>query len=106
MEPEQVYGSWVHAREEDTDDETVFRPAGTPMPPARGRTTLELRADGTYTETGPGPDDVPRESSGTWLVRDGRITMTGDGTPSTRRELEVVAADPERLVVGRSRPAG
>ena len=103
MEPEQVCGSWVHAHEEDTGDGTVFRPVGTPMPPARGRTTLELRADGTYSEIGPGPDDVPRESTGTWSVREGRITLTGDTTSSADRELEVVAADPDRLVVRRSR---
>ena len=32
MEHDQVSGRWVHAHEEDTEDEMVFRPAGTDLP--------------------------------------------------------------------------
>ena len=56
---------WLHAREEDSeDDELVFRPEGYPLPLARGRREIELRADGeTFVARAPGADDRPVESS-------------------------------------------
>jgi hypothetical protein len=50
---------WIHVREEDGDGVRVFRPAGRPLPPARGRDGLEFRPDGTFVELRPGPVDAP-----------------------------------------------
>lgn len=55
---------WLHAREEDSEDELVFRPEGYPLPLARGRREIELHADGeTFVARAPGADDRPVESS-------------------------------------------
>ncbi len=74
-----LQGRWVHSHEEDSDDEMVFRPASHAFPPARGRTAFELRPDGSYLETAPGPDDRPERSTGAWSVRDGRLVIEREG---------------------------
>ena len=99
MKSDQVSGRWVHAQEEDTEDEMVFRPAGTDLPPSRGRMAFELRADGTFAETGLGATDVPEEATGSWALEGDMITLSEGATQGVPREMEVVTADEERLVI-------
>lgn len=94
-------GRWVHVQEEDTEDEMVFRPAGTDLPPARGRMAFELRTDGTFAETGLGAADVPEEATGSWALEDDLITLSEGATQGVPREMEVVTADEDRLVIRR-----
>jgi hypothetical protein len=94
-----VSGRWVHAYEEDTEDEMVFRPAGTDLPPSRGRMALELRADGTFAETGLGATDVPEEATGSWALEGDTITLSKGATQGVPREMEVVTVDEEKLVI-------
>jgi hypothetical protein len=95
---EAVVGNWVHAHEEDTDDEMVFRPASHPLPPSRGRTSFELRPDGTYLERSPGPVDAPVESSAEWALDGDRLVLAGEGDRPGHAWV-VAAADADRLVV-------
>ena len=98
--PEALHGLWVHSHEEDEGDDLVLRPASHPLPPARGRLALDLRTDGTYTESRPGPVDLPVESGGDWSLEDGRLVLGAAGDRA-ERAWEVVSADPDRLVVRR-----
>ncbi len=100
---DEVSGRWVHVHEEDTEDEIVFRPEGTDLPPARGRMAFELRADGTFTEIGLGATDVPEEATGTWVVEGDTITLSEGAAQGVPREMEVVSADEHRLVVHKRR---
>ena len=81
----------------------VFRPAGTDLPPSRGRTAFELRADGTFAETGLGATDVPEEATGSWTLEGDTITLSEGATQGVPRQMEVVTADEERLVIRRRR---
>jgi hypothetical protein len=103
---DRVVGSWVHAHEEDTGDEMVFRPAGTVLPPARGRMGFELREDGTFAEAGLGARDVPEEAAGSWALEGQTITLSEGATQGVPREMEVVSADKDRLVVRVRRDVG
>ena len=94
-------GRWVHAHEEDTEDEMVFRPAGTDLPPSRGRMAFELRADGTFAESGLGATDVPEEATGSWTLEGDTITLSEGATQGVPREMQVVTADEERLILKR-----
>ncbi len=96
-------GRWVHAQEEDTEDTMVFRPDGTDLPPSRGRMTFELRADGTFAEAGLGAADVPEQATGSWVLEGDVLTLSEGATQGVPREMEVVTADGERLVVRRHR---
>ncbi len=94
---EQAFlGRWVHAHEEDTDDEMVFRPAAHPLPPSRGRTSFELLADGTYVEISPGPVDAPEESTGRWCLDGDRVVLAGG---SDRKAGKMISSDVDRLVM-------
>lgn len=95
----------MHAHEEDTEDEMVFRPAGTDLPPSRGRMAFDLRADGTYAESGLGTTDVPEEATGSWTLEGETITLSEGAAQGVPREMEVVSADDERLVIRKRRDA-
>jgi hypothetical protein len=99
LDREAVQKSWVHAHEEDTDSELVFRPASLALPPSRGRSALDLRADGTYLESSPGPTDRPEEAAGTWVLEDDRLTLRAQN--GSTRVLRIASAKPDRLAVRR-----
>jgi hypothetical protein len=95
-----VIGRWTHAHEEDSEDEMVFRHAGSPLPPSRGRKSLELKPDGELLEQVAGPSDKKQRSSGRWLLEaNGTIKLFKEGSDQPSRTLEVISVDPERLVV-------
>lgn len=93
-------GRWIHSHEEDTGEERVFRPATSALPPARGRRQLELRADGRYIESSPGPVDIPVMSTGSWSLEGNELVLTDDAGGSDA-VLELVAAEPDRLAIRR-----
>jgi hypothetical protein len=97
VEPERLAGRWVHSHEEDTDDELVFRAAnsGYAFPPSRGRESLELRSDGSYGGTVPGPADKPEPTEGEWTLEDGNRLRLGD------RVLDIAAVEGDVLKVRR-----
>jgi hypothetical protein len=92
--------AWVHSHEEDTAGEQVFRPAEFAFPPSRGRRGFQLRADGTYVDTAPGPTDRPEEASGSWELDGDTLVLSRSDAPGPER-LRVAAVDTERLVVAR-----
>jgi hypothetical protein len=91
---------WVHSHEEDTDTDMVFRPADHPFPPSRGRTSFELRPDGTYVEGSPGPVDVPEESTGSWSLDGDRLILGAEGD-RPGHAWEITGAEDDRLTVRR-----
>jgi hypothetical protein len=74
-----LHGSWVRSQEDDTASEIVYRRAGYDFPPSRGRTAIDLRPDGTYVESSPGPVDVPEETTGRWTLEGRRLVLEPDG---------------------------
>jgi hypothetical protein len=95
-----LHGRWVHSHEEDTDGEMVFRPATHSFPRSRGRTSVELRPDGTYVESSPGPVDVPEKSSGRWRLEGDRLVLEAEGD-RPGHAWEIKAAEGDRLLVGK-----
>jgi hypothetical protein len=94
-----LHRRWVHAGEEEGEGEMVFRPAEHPLPPARGRVSLELREDGALVERQPGPVDAPEESRGAWDLERDELVLRREGTPERRLRLRALERD--RLVVER-----
>ncbi len=97
LDENALHGHWIHAHEEDTDGEMVFRPASRPLPPSRGRMRLELRPGGAYVERSPGPVDVPEETTGTWSLDGGRLMLQAED--GTAHAWEVAKAEADRLVL-------
>ena len=96
--PEAVVGHWVHSHEEYTDAEMVYRPASYPFPRSRGRTSFDLRPDGSYVERSPGPVDVPVESKGSWSLEGDRLLLGADGD-DPGHAWEVKTAEADRLTL-------
>ena len=99
LERTAIEGEWVHAHEEDSESELVFRPASYSLPPSRGRSTLDLRADGSYSESSPGPTDRPEQATGTWALEQDRLALRPQH--GRRRLLQITAAAPDRLALRR-----
>jgi hypothetical protein len=100
MNRELLHQPWVHAHEEDTPTEAVYRPASYPLPRSRGRTGFELRPDGTVTHVGIGPTDIPEQTAGSWELEE-------DDIPTVRirlhtgetQALPILSVENDRLVV-------
>lgn len=97
---ESLQGDWVHSHEEDTESEMVFRPADREFPLSRGRRQLTLHADGTFTDSTPGPTDQPQDADGSWDLEDGeRLVLSKSERTEKPERLSVAAAEGDRLVV-------
>jgi len=90
---------WVHSHEEDTDKEMVFRPENFEFPPSRGRTSFELKPDGSLVEGGIGPTDRPVETQGTWELEDDDRLVLRPAPSQTPRLMQIASVDEDRLVV-------
>lgn len=95
VDREKLCRRWVHAHEEDSDRAMVFRPAGTELPPSRGRTSLDLRDDGSLVEGLPGPVDRPQAETGAWTLDQDQLVLKG----REKRLHRILEATPDRLVL-------
>jgi hypothetical protein len=91
---DELHGRWVHSHEEDDDSVMVFRRPDHGFPRSRGRQSIELRPDGSYTERSPGPVDVPVETTGRWR-------LAGDRLELEDQVWELAGVEPDRLTVRR-----
>lgn len=98
-DPALVARSWTHVHEEDHGELQVYRPSGADLPPARGRTTLDLSPDGALRRRTPGPDDRSVVRGGTWELRGRRLMIRPeDGLPL---DFDIELLEPDRLLVRR-----
>lgn len=101
IEKDALAQQWIHSHEEDNDKEMVFRPATYKFPPSRGRSSFELKPDGTLTESGPGPTDRTERSEGKWQLEANKnlVFYRGSSRDQPSRVLKLASADRNRLVV-------
>jgi hypothetical protein len=88
---------WTHAHEEDSGGAQVFRPSTHAFPRSRGRTSLDLKPDGTLERVAPGPDDRRARSGGTWEQQGQVLIVRAQSGAETRYQIESLDAD--RLIV-------
>ncbi|TBB15612.1 hypothetical protein ELH51_36375 (plasmid) [Rhizobium ruizarguesonis] len=96
-----LHGQWVHAREEDSATEQVYRPAGFPLPPSRGRAGLQFNEDGTFKRIGIGSTDISNVKEGAWEIdraNAGSIRVDEAGKPQL---LEIKELKQDRLTIKR-----
>jgi hypothetical protein len=101
-----LHQRWVHAHEEDTATEMVFRLSTYEFGPSRGRESLELKGNGSLVEGRIGPTDRMEEVEGNWeLSPDGEsLTLYRSGEPQPSRVLKIASLEADRLVVRKERP--
>ena len=93
----QVAQSWIHSHEEDSSTTTVYRPAGYPFPPSRGRKGFHLQPGGILASRKPGPTDQTVIAAGKWTLAGEQLELSphGEGT----QILSIESVEPDRLVV-------
>ncbi len=91
--------TWVHAFEEDTPGQRVFRPDTHDLPPSRRpRVRYEFRPGGTAVKYTPGPADKSVPVQGTWKSdATGRVTLDLPGCAP--EVLDIDSLEKDRLVV-------
>lgn len=96
-----LYRHWVHSHEEDAGSERVYRPVSFAFPPSRGRTSFELRSDGTMIEHAPGPADRGEDIPGTWALAEGDalLEFSASSAAGQRRVMRIVSAGKNKLVL-------
>ncbi len=96
---------WVHAHEEDTPTEAVYRPAGYKLPRSRGRTGFELKPDQTLKNLSIGPTDAPAETAGSWEIEEGdEPTIQIQLETGETQSLPIASVEEDRLVVRKDKP--
>ena len=93
--------SWRHSHEEDTDEETVYRPADYDFPLSRGRGGFELKPDHKLTEINIAATDGTAEDAGSWQLKDEADNLKIELNPenSATRDLQIKSVSKSKLVV-------
>lgn len=96
-----LYQHWVHSHEEDTDTESVYRPASYKFPPSRGRRSFDIKADGTVTDHRIGPDDRSLLATGSWKFQEEgpALVFYEKGSTQPKRVLHIASISKDRLVL-------
>jgi hypothetical protein len=103
--PNAIFQQWLHSYEEDGGDIKVYRPMSYDFPPARGRTGLEFKPDGTVVDLRIGPADAHQGIDARWQTDSaGRLRITYPGNARASLLLEVVQADENVLKVRQKSP--
>ena len=90
---------WVHSYEEDTDSESVYRPASFAFPPARGRTGFELLPDMSCRLVGIAAADGSEVTEGTWEIEGEDTLCIRIKRRGTGQVLRVASIDHDRLAI-------
>jgi hypothetical protein len=93
---------WVRSREEDTDTELVYRPAGFPLPPSRGRAGIEFNSDGTFKRIAIGSTDISNVRSGAWKIDAGNVDEVHVEVEGEPQLLKIQELKRDRLTIKRN----
>ena len=96
-----LHGRWVHAREEDTATEQVYRPAGFPLPPSRGRAGLQFNEDGTFKRIGIGATDISSVKDGAWQIDHANADQVHVEVDGQLQLLEIQDLKQDRMTIKR-----
>lgn len=98
---ENLQQSWIHSHEEDTDTETVYRPADYDFPLSRGRSGFELKPDNKLAEINIAPTDGTTEEPGSWQLKSDADDLKLELNPDTSatRDLQIKSVSKDRLIV-------
>jgi hypothetical protein len=93
--------SWLHSHEEDTETETVYRPADYDFPLSRGRSGFELKPDNKLNEINIAPTDGTTEEEGSWQLENHRNNLKLQLNPGTtaKRDLQIRSVSQDCLIV-------
>ena len=93
-----LFQEWVHSKEEDTEDESIYRPADYDFPLSRQpRESFSLASDGSLTKDELAPDDRLKEQPGTWKLAKNQIAFYA-GTKQLQKRV-ISSLENDKLVL-------
>ncbi|KAA6446973.1 hypothetical protein [Bacillus swezeyi] len=104
--PKEIFQKWIHSFEEDTQNITVYRPIGYELAPARGRSGLEFKQNGTIVNINPGPSEGSQKVEGEWKTKekDDEIFISFPTRQDPTQIIEVLECNDEVLKVRKHNP--
>jgi hypothetical protein len=100
--PDCIFKHWVHSREEDTNDASVYRPSNFKFPPSRGREGFEVRKSGEFIQYAIGRDDRSKKDIGHFkVVESNRLYISFDEVQLKPFTLQILTCDDDVLRVER-----
>lgn len=97
MEKAELINTWYRCKEEETDENRVYRPRGYAFAPTRmPRETLRIAADGTVALGKPGSNDANDAAHGTWELKGDVLEIC---TGSSTQECRVISVSKEKLTL-------
>lgn len=101
IDKEDLHNEWVHSREEDTDNEQVYRPASYDFPLVRGpRESFQLKPDGSLVKGEATASDSVSKTQGKWKLKDDEIAFYNDAeAKESVRSMQIAAVDKDKLVL-------
>ncbi len=99
--PRALFQCWAHSHEEDTASECVYRPASFAFPPSRGRSSFEIKPDGTMAGDAPGPVDRPVPTVGRRSYRgeESALEVYARDSSEPTKVMHVVSVSKQKLVL-------
>lgn len=95
--PAALFQHWTHVREDDEGTVQVYRPAGYPLPPARGREGIAFRRSGDVTLYRIAPTDGTTTLAGRWTAQGTCLDLVFPADEIANHRLELVACRADRL---------
>lgn len=98
--PPTLLQHWVHSHEEDTDSESIYRPASYKFPPSRGRKSFDIRPNGKLIEHPLGAADVSQQTTGKWKLAEDKTLAFFSGTSQTPTTVvHISSVEKNRLIL-------
>jgi hypothetical protein len=93
-----LFKEWIHSKEEDTEDEAIFRPADYNFPLSRQpRESFKLVSDGSMINSEISPDDSLEEKQGTWKLVKNEIAFYNNSKQFQKKVIS--SLEPNKLVL-------
>ena len=99
INPLDLHQHWVHSQEEDTATEAVYRPDTYKFPPARGRTSFDLRPMGALVKGAIAADDRRAKTQGTWKLDGDKLALYADDEAKPDEVMQIASVSKDKLVV-------
>jgi hypothetical protein len=93
-----IYKHWIHSHEEDTEDKKVYRPSTFEFPPSRGRDGFEIRENGEFVLSFPGPTDRSEKIIGNFTIDSNKLNVELVSTQKSYT-LTILSCDENRLII-------
>ena len=93
-----IYKHWIHSHEEDTENKKVYRPSTFEFPPSRGRDGFEIRENGEFILSFPGPTDRSEKTFGNFTIDSNKLNVELVSIQKSYT-MTILSCDENRLII-------